>query len=64
MIEVKRRSELCSESSLSNNKQKAMSLKEHLDAQIKALNESNADKETRIQILNTWINELNTKRSN
>ena len=41
-----------------------MSLKEHLDAQIKALNESNADKETRIQILNTWINELNTKRSN
>ena len=41
-----------------------MSLKEYLDAQIKALNESSEDKETRIQILNTWINELNTKRSN
>ena len=29
--------------SLSNNKQKAMSLKEYLDAQIKALNESSAE---------------------
>ena len=40
---MKRRSEQSSESSLSNNKQKAMSLKEYLDAQIKALNESSAE---------------------
>ena len=41
-----------------------MSLKEIKSAQISALNENVADKETRIQILNTWINELSTKRNN
>ena len=38
-----------------------MSLKEIKATQISALNENVADKETRIQILNTWINELSTK---
>ena len=37
-----------------------MSLKEIKAAQISVLKENAADKETRIQILNTWINELNT----